>query len=114
MRVCGTYPPPPYPPGWRRLASFTRGVGVLPAKAKAPAMCPWGVWVWVRVVRLLLELHELDVNDVEALIRLCKELAKQVVHGNAHPTGYWYSTRALKPGSPSRSGENARQTVKIG
>jgi len=32
------------------------------------------------VVRLLLETHELDVDDVEALARLGQELAQQVVH----------------------------------
>ena len=33
------------------------------------------------VVRLLLETHELDVDDVEALVRLGQEFAQQVVHG---------------------------------
>ncbi len=42
------------------------------------------------VVRLLLEAHELDVDDVEALVGLGQEFPQQVVHRNSlRPGGRW-------------------------
>jgi hypothetical protein len=35
------------------------------------------------VARLLLETHELDVDDVETLVRLRDKFPEQIVHGNA-------------------------------
>jgi hypothetical protein len=34
----------------------------------------------LRVVRLLLKAHELDVNDIDALVRLSEEISQQLVH----------------------------------
>ena len=73
-----------------------------PRKPQVPLM------VWTRrkmlsrifgVVRLLLEAHELDVDHVEALVRLGQELAQQVVHRQRPSSPGTQAARPLPFGS---------------
>ncbi len=54
------------------------------------------------VVRLLLEAHELDVDDVEAFVRLGQEFPQQVVHGKRD------FRRNARPRRPKRGLSGAR------
>jgi hypothetical protein len=48
------------------------------------------------VVRLLLELDEFNVNNIETFAGLGQKFSEEVVHGLHSPDGYWF--RAPKDG----------------